>query len=75
VQVNDRFEFVQPPVKRGEWWLAQLAVNGQLACPVEVPAETRAHFLTEAEFVAYLVRQSRSLIDQYGDYRTQRQFV
>ena len=61
------------PTRRGEWTLAQLAVNGVLACPVEVPEETRRSFPTDDAFIAYLVRQSKGLIDQYGDYRTQRQ--
>jgi len=66
---------VQPNVeiirlqKSGEYYDAQLAVNGTLAVPMEIHASCREQYRTEAEFIAYLTRSAETMIDLYGDAR------
>jgi hypothetical protein len=66
---------VQPNVeiirlqKSGEYYDAQLAVDGKLAVPMEIHASCRDQYPTEAEFIAYLTRSAEMMIELYGDAR------
>jgi hypothetical protein len=56
----------------GEFWQARTALDGQLAVPFEFPKQTRSEFPTDEAFEAFLIRQTRTLLDAYGDAREQR---
>lgn len=56
----------------GDYWQVRTALHGRLAVPFEFPKEVRAKFPTEAAFEAYLGRQTRTLLDAYGDARENR---
>jgi hypothetical protein len=56
----------------GDFWQARTALHGRLAIPFEFPKQTRAEFRTDAEFEAFLMRQTRTLLDAYGDAREHR---
>lgn len=66
---------VQPTIeiirltKSGEYYDAQLAIDGTLAIPMEVHASVREQYPREADFIQYLVRSAETMIDLYGDAR------
>lgn len=56
----------------GDFWQARTALNGRLAVPFEFPKQTRADYATDEAFEAFLLRQTRTLLDAYGDAREHR---
>ena len=53
----------------GEFWEAQCAIDGTLAVPFLFHKAVADEFPTEREFHNFLERNSRALIDQFGDAR------
>jgi hypothetical protein len=56
----------------GDFWQARTALDGRLAIPFEFPKQTRAEYATDEAFEAFLLRQTRTLLDAWGDARDQR---
>lgn len=56
----------------GDYWQARTALHGRLAVPFEFPKDVRAQFPNDDAFEAYLGRQTRTLLDAYGDARENR---
>lgn len=53
----------------GEFWEAQCALDGTLAVPYIFHKAVADEFPTEAEFHRFLERQTRNLIEKFGDAR------
>lgn len=53
----------------GEWWLAQVAVDDQLAVPFSFHKTVREQMGTDLAFMDYLERQGKALLQAYGDAR------
>jgi hypothetical protein len=68
---NKSIEIVQMR-KEGEYFIVQLAIDGVLAPSMDVHASAREEYRTEQSWMEYLVRQSESLIEVYGDARNPR---
>jgi hypothetical protein len=58
--------------KDGEYYKAQVAIDGRLAMSLEVHASERARYKSDEDFRAMIVRQSESLLSMYGDVRESR---
>jgi len=58
--------------KFGEWYTAQAAVDGTPCVPFHFHASERERFPTEESLMAFIERQARMLIEQYGDARCPR---
>jgi hypothetical protein len=56
----------------GDFWQVRTALDGHLAIPFEFPKQTKAEFHDDAEFEDFLLRQTRTLLDAYGDAREHR---
>ena len=56
----------------GDYWQVRTALCGRLAVPFEFPKSVRAQFRSDDAFEAYLGRQTRTLLDTYGDARENR---
>jgi hypothetical protein len=53
----------------GEYYDAQLAVDGVLAPAMEVHRSVREQYPKEADFMQYLARSAGTMIQLYGDAR------
>lgn len=56
----------------GEYFQVRTALDGRLAVPFEFPKNVRYEFPDDDAFEAYLRRQTRTLLDAYGDARENR---
>jgi hypothetical protein len=56
----------------GDFWQVRTALDGRLAVPFEFPKQTRSDFRTDVDFEAFLLRQTRTLLEAYGDARENR---
>lgn len=56
-----------------EWYVAQLAVGGNLCVPFSVQAHEIGKLANEAQLMAYLERQAVTMISTYGDARNPNQ--
>jgi hypothetical protein len=56
----------------GDFWQVRTALDGRLAVPFEFPKQTRAEFPTDSAFEEFLGRQTRTLLDAWGDAREHR---
>ena len=57
----------------GEFWQVRTALNGKLAVPFDVHKSVRERFPHPEAFEEYLGRQTRTLLDAYGDAREHRE--
>ena len=55
--------------ERGEYLLIQCALDERLGVPFFLHKSDRREFHTEEEFQAYLTRQTRALLEEFGDAR------
>jgi hypothetical protein len=51
------------------WRYVEIAVDGQRALPFAFHKTVRDQFPTESEFLSYLCRQAKMMIERYGDAR------
>jgi hypothetical protein len=63
-----------PERKFGYYSGVQIAVNGVVCVPFDVPAAYRDNFRDENAWIEYLIRQAVALIGIYGDARTPKDF-
>lgn len=70
---TELLHFAKDPAD-GEWYAAQLAVNGTLATMFSIPTPTVYSLLDKGEehLAAYLESQAMTMIDRYGDARSPR---
>lgn len=57
----------------GEYWQVRTALGGRLAVPFEVHKSVREQYGRDDLFEEYLARQTRTMLDTYGDERERRQ--
>jgi hypothetical protein len=56
----------------GEFWQVRAALDDQLAVPFEVHKSIVAKFTREDDLFQYLGRQTRTMLEVYGDAREHR---
>ena len=56
-------------INHGEYYLAQLAVDGIPSVPFHVHKSIREKFPKEEEFMAYLKRMAKAVVARCGDAR------
>lgn len=66
-----RLEIIELSDNRDGWRQARLALDGILACPIDISEERFRHFadLGEYALLDYLRAQARVAISAFGDYR------
>jgi hypothetical protein len=66
-----KVEIINIGQRNGEWYECQLAVDGKLAIPFSVHAEDWRNYPSEDKRLEMLTRQAISLLDEFGDARSQ----
>lgn len=56
----------------GEFWQVRTALHGKLAIPFDVHKSIRERYPHTADFEDFLGRQTRTLLEAYGDARDER---
>jgi hypothetical protein len=56
-------------MNHGEYYLAQLAIDGVPSVPFHVHKSVREKFPKEEDFMAYLARMAKTVIARCGDAR------
>lgn len=64
-----RLEIIRISENVDGWRQAQLALDGKLACPLDISEERYRSFRSEAEWLRYLESQAEVAIRTFGDYR------
>lgn len=55
---------------KGDWYQVRVAIDGQVAPRFDIPKSYRyEEFPKDDQFEAFLARQARALLEEYGDQR------